>query len=133
MQAPPHYFVNGLPSARVAVYNSPAFAQNRARFRIEWLMLRNRNNDPASEAPTIALQALAFQLADDNYRDRFLAQCGVAPQDLAAMVEDHAFLAGVLDMLLNDEGLLLAFCAEAGLKTDQIERASRAMSPVANE
>lgn len=96
-------------------------------------MLRDRNDSSASDAATIALRALTFQLADENYRSRFLAQCGVAPQDLARMIENREFLAGILDALLRDESMLLAFCTEAGMKPRQVADASNSLSAGAND
>ena len=95
-------------------------------------MLRNRNDTPQADASTIALRALTFQLADDGYRQRFLAQCGVEPQQLSDMVHQIGFLAGILDMMLRDESLLLAFCADAGLDPQQVERASATLSRTDN-
>lgn len=95
-------------------------------------MLRNRNDTPQAGASTIALQALTFQLADDGYRQRFLAQCGIEPQHLPDMVHRTDFLAGILDMMLRDESLLLAFCADTGLDPEEVERASLTLSRTGN-
>jgi hypothetical protein len=40
---------------------------------------------------------------------------GLAPLDLRRRAADPDMLLAVLDFLLSDDGMVLAFCAEAGL------------------
>jgi hypothetical protein len=61
------------------------------------------------EAEIIALKALGFLVSSADRADRFLALTGLAPGDLPAMAGDRQFLAGVVEQLLADESLLLAF------------------------
>jgi Protein of unknown function (DUF3572) len=92
-------------------------------------MLRHRNKMDESEASAIALSALAFQLADDTRRDRFFAESGALPGQLAGLVRQLPFLTGILDMLLGNERLLLDFCAQAEIEPATVERALRLLSP----
>jgi hypothetical protein len=66
-------------------------------------------------AEGIAVQALAFVAAEPARLSRFLALTGLAPQQLRAQAETPQFLAAVLEHLLADESLLLAFAANASL------------------
>ncbi len=62
-------------------------------------------------AQTLALNALAYLLADQDRAVRFCAACGLGGQDLAAQLADPAFLGGVLDFVLDDEPLLAEVAA----------------------
>lgn len=60
----------------------------------------------------LALQALAWALADDQRAARLLALTGMDPADLRARLSDPALLAAVLAFLQGHQADLLA-CAEA--------------------
>ena len=62
-------------------------------------------------AETLALQAVAWLAADDGRLARLIALSGVMPDDLRGHIHDSHFLAGVLDMILNDEPMLLDLAA----------------------
>lgn len=85
------------------------------------------------EAEIIALKVLGF-LADDPARlSRFLALSGVDLNDLRDAAQSPDFLAGVLNHLLEDEPLLLAFSAEHELDPRVPALAFRALSPTVEE
>jgi hypothetical protein len=65
-------------------------------------------------AETLALRALAWLAADDEVLGRFLGASGAAPGDLAAGASDPRFLGAVLDFVLTDDSLVMAFCDAAG-------------------
>jgi hypothetical protein len=66
-----------------------------------------------AEGQDLAVRAFTF-LADDPARiERFLALTGLNPAELRAHIDSPAFLAGVLEHILQDETLLLTFSAEA--------------------
>ena len=67
------------------------------------------------QAEALALQVLTFILADPKQISRFLALTGSAPQDLRNIDRSPELQAATLEYLLSDEGLLLAFCQEAGV------------------
>ncbi len=75
------------------------------------------------QAATLAIRALAFLASDEDTLGRFLGTTGMDPTDLRAGVDDPAVLAGVLDFLLSDEPLLLQFCAAAGVRPEEPQRA----------
>ena len=66
-------------------------------------------------AVAIAAQALAFVAAEDDRLGRFLALTGLTPDALKAGLAEPALLGAVLDHVLSDEALLLAFAEAAGL------------------
>lgn len=80
-------------------------------------------------AETIALQALAFILAEEARADRFLAISGMDRDELirAAKAGEPGLMGGVLEFLLDWEPDLLAFCAASGLEPDAPLRARRAL------
>jgi hypothetical protein len=79
-------------------------------------------NREAAEA--LGVDALVFLAADEDRLDRFLALTGLAPGDLRALSASPGFLAGVIDHLMTDERLLVAFAEEHRLDPMTIARAS---------
>ncbi len=76
-----------------------------------------------ASADRLAIEALAFIAADAERLGRFLAVTGIGPGDIRAAAREPLFLAGVLDHLVHDETLLLAFAAESGTEPALILRA----------
>ena len=72
------------------------------------------------EPAEIAGQALLFLAADAERLGTFLALSGLDPRRIREAARDPAFLVGVLDHLLNDEGLLLSFAAESGVRPQRV-------------
>ena len=78
-------------------------------------------------AETLAIQALAF-LADDPERlGAFLAVTGIAPAAIRQAAQQRDFLAGVLDHMLGDESLLVAFADSIGIDPAAIAKAQHAL------
>lgn len=65
-------------------------------------------------AETLALRALGWLAADGELLGRFLGASGAAPADLASEASDPRFLGAVLDFLLTEDALVIAFCDAAG-------------------
>lgn len=80
------------------------------------------------EAERIAIEALAFLVADPERIGRFLALTGLGPETIRVASRDSSFLAGVLDHLAADEPLLLAFASESRLDPAAISRARDCLS-----
>jgi Protein of unknown function (DUF3572) len=76
----------------------------------------------------VAIAALTFIAEEPERLGRFLALSGLGPDSLRAAAGQPDFLAGVLDHLLGDEALLLAFAQHAEIKPDQVTRAHRALT-----
>jgi hypothetical protein len=80
-------------------------------------------------AENLAIEALSFVASDPELVSRFLARTGIAPGDLRAAAADPGFLAGVVEYLMTDERLLIAFAAHAGIPPTEIAAARRALAP----
>jgi hypothetical protein len=74
-------------------------------------------------AETIALQALAFLAADDQALGGFLHFTGIGIGELRSAASNPEILAGVLDYVLQDEAMLLAFCKAADIRPEEPIRA----------
>lgn len=68
-----------------------------------------------SESQAIALKGLTYLVPRPDLLEAFMAATGVDEQAIRGRVEDPGLLTGVLEFLLADERLLLAFCEECGL------------------
>ena len=81
-------------------------------------------------AELLAIQALGF-LAEANERlAGFAAATGVAVHAMREAARQPDFLAGVLEHLLADENLLIAFADSAGIDPLSIARARQALGKV---
>jgi hypothetical protein len=78
-------------------------------------------------AEQLAIQGLGFIAAEPDRLSRFLALSGVDPAEIRAAAADSNFLAGVLDHLMEDERLLMAFASEQSLDPGEIARARAAL------
>lgn len=69
-------------------------------------------------AETVALRALAFLAADSRRLDGFCRVTGTPPDAdaLRALASTREGLVAVLDYLMTDEPMLLAFTGETGLR-----------------
>ena len=72
-------------------------------------MTPSNETTPSGAAHRLALQGLSFIAEDTDRLGQFLASSGFGPTELRARVGDPAFLGGVLDFLLSDEALVVAF------------------------
>ena len=80
--------------------------------------LQGNVNMPSREdaAELLALQALGWLASNDELLPTFLSACGASLEDMAGAARDPAFLASVLDFLLNDDAWVIAFCDATGHK-----------------
>ncbi len=76
----------------------------------------------------VAIAALAFIAQEPERLGRFLALSGLGPDFLRAAAGQPDFLAGVLDHVLGDETLLLAFAQHADINPEEVTRAHRAVT-----
>lgn len=67
----------------------------------------------SEDAEIVALRALSFLAADTRRIEGFCRMTGTGPADLPALARSRTGLAAVLDYLMGDEAMLLAFAAEA--------------------
>ena len=68
-----------------------------------------------AEAVEIGERALIWLAGEPEALGGFLGASGLDPAELRARVREPEFLGFVLDFLLSDEALLLAFCAAAAI------------------
>jgi len=79
-------------------------------------MLRSRSKPlTQDDAEALALQVLAFLLADPTQTSRFISLTGLSPDDLRGAASSRELQSATFEYILSDEGLLLSFCQEAGV------------------
>jgi hypothetical protein len=87
-----------------------------------------RPSSAAREAAEIlAIQALSFIAAEPERLNGFLNATGLTPNRLRESANEPDFLAGVLEHMLSDESLLLAFADSAAIDPADITRARIAL------
>jgi hypothetical protein len=75
----------------------------------------------------LAIQALAFIAEDPERMAAFLSATGLEATAIRDAARAPVFLAGVLEHMLSDESLLLAFADSAGIDPAEIARARHAL------
>jgi hypothetical protein len=88
--------------------------------------------DP-SAAETLSLKVLTFLAGESDELGRFLALSGLAPEELRERAGDPLLLAAVLDFVLADDKLLLAFAGGEGVDAKLVHAARRALPGAAPE
>jgi hypothetical protein len=89
--------------------------------------MKARPSGPKEAAETLAIQALGFLAEEPERLGAFLSVTGIAHEDIRQAAREPGFLAGVLDHMLGDETLLMAFADSAGLDPASVARARRAL------
>ena len=83
-------------------------------------------------AELLAIQVLTF-IAEDEARMRdFLAATGLTPGQIRTAALQEGFFAGVLEHMLGDESLLVAFADSVGIDPAEIGRARATLGRGAN-
>jgi Protein of unknown function (DUF3572) len=81
-------------------------------------------SQPSREtAEILAVQALAFIAEEPERLGLFISATGIAPDRIRDAAREPDFLAGVLEHMLADENLLVAFASSAGIDPAKIARA----------
>ena len=87
-----------------------------------------RPSSAAREAAEIlAIQALSFIAAEPERLNGFLGATGLTLERLRESANEPDFLAGVLEHMLADESLLLAFAESAAIDPAGVTRARTAL------
>jgi Protein of unknown function (DUF3572) len=81
-------------------------------------------------AESLAIQALAFIAEDPERLGMFIAATGISPDRIRHAARAPDFLAGVLEHMLGDENLLVAFADGAGIDPAEIARAHSVLGKV---
>ncbi len=79
-------------------------------------------------AEILALNALAFVVADEKALRTFLTQTGLTAEEMRAAAGTRAFQAGVLDFLTRHEDVLISFCESEGIDPALPARGLRTLS-----
>jgi hypothetical protein len=88
-------------------------------------MKRARLTQEAAEI--LAIQALTFIAEEPERLNAFLAATGLTGAGIRDAARDPGFLAGVLEHILGDESLLLAFAGSAGIDPAGVAQVRRAL------
>jgi hypothetical protein len=87
-----------------------------------------RNASGSKEAAeTLAIQALGFIAEEPDRLAAFLAETGLSPDSIRESASQPHFLLGVLEHMLSNESLLVAFADSAGINPADVARARGAM------
>jgi hypothetical protein len=78
-------------------------------------------------AEVLAIQAFAFIAEEPQSLSRFLEASGLSAERVRAASREPGFLAGVLEHILGDESLLVAFAHGAGIDAADVARAARVL------
>jgi Protein of unknown function (DUF3572) len=81
-------------------------------------------------AEMLAVQALAFIAEDDSRLGAFVGATGIAVPSIRAAAREPNFLAGVLEHILSDETLLIAFADGTGIDPADVARARQALGTI---
>jgi hypothetical protein len=92
-------------------------------------MQRNRvASQPARKAAEmLAIKALAFIAEEPQSLSRFLDASGLSAEQIRAASREPGFLAGVLEHMLADERLLIAFAQSSGIDPGEVARAANVL------
>lgn len=87
-------------------------------------MTLRRAEQTNNDAEALAAEALAFLAAEPDRLGRFLSLAGIDPGHIRQAAAEPGFLAAVMEHLMSDETLLVAFAANRGLKPEAVVRAA---------
>jgi hypothetical protein len=85
--------------------------------------MNKRASRSREAAEMLAVQALAFIAEEPERLNAFLATTGIGLSQIRDAAAESGFLAGVLEHMLGDESLLLAFADSAGIDPSSVARA----------
>lgn len=79
-------------------------------------------------AETLAATAFSWVTEDEGRMNAFMAMTGAAPADMVANAASARFLGTVLDYILTEDALVIAFCDSSALPYTAVMQA-RGMLP----
>ena len=80
-----------------------------------------------AEAERIAIEVLGWMASDDDIIGGFLGVSGASPDDIRKRASDPAFLGFVLDYLLSDDAMVMAFADATNCPADRPFQARSAL------
>ena len=90
--------------------------------------MKSASRSDKEAAEMLAIQALAFIGEEPERLAAFLQSSGLAIEKVREAAQQSGFLVGVLEHMLDDESLLLAFAASAGVDPAAIGHARAALA-----
>jgi hypothetical protein len=93
----------------------------------KWNRMKSASRGTRQAAEMLAIQALAFIAENPQRLGRFLDITGIPPEQIRSAAREAGFLAGVLEHMLGDESLLIAFADSAGFDPAEVARARSAL------
>ncbi|MGF7161228.1 hypothetical protein FHS85_002863 [Rhodoligotrophos appendicifer] len=84
---------------------------------------RQKRSIGPEEAEALALRGLVFLAEEPDRIEPFLSLSGLSPADLRPAANQPAFLGAILDHILSDDTLILAFCKLERLTPELLVRA----------
>ena len=81
-------------------------------------------------AESLGIQALGFLSNDSELLGRFLSLSGLEPGNIREVASEPSFLAAVLDFLLNDDSLILAFASNNAIDPQDVVAAKVKLDPM---
>jgi hypothetical protein len=89
--------------------------------------MKSRPAQNREAAEMLAIQALGFFAEEPERLGRFLRVTGIASDQIREAAREPNFLAGVLEHMLADDRLLIAFADSAGIDPGAVARAYSAL------
>jgi hypothetical protein len=86
-----------------------------------------RSSPPAESAEILGLRALAWLAGDPDSLEKFLNASWIEPAALRAAADSPETITAVLDFLLANEALLVAFCEAASVAPQAVAAAQRSL------
>jgi hypothetical protein len=96
----------------------------------KWKRMKKPARIPREDAEMLAVAALSFLAEEPERLGVFLSLTGIGPEAVRTAAGEPGFLAGVLEHILDNESLLLAFAASAGADPADIARARHALGRI---
>jgi hypothetical protein len=93
----------------------------------KWNLMKAPLRPTRESVEMLAIQALAFIAEEPERLNRFLGLSGIELSQIRDAAREPGFLAGVLEHMLADESLLIAFAESAGIDPAGIARARDAL------
>ena len=76
----------------------------------------------------LAIRAFGFIAEEPERLARFLDLTGISSAQIRAAVREPGFFAGVIEHMLADESLLIAFAESAGIHPAEVARAGAVLA-----
>ncbi|HEX4769040.1 MAG TPA: DUF3572 family protein [Lichenihabitans sp.] len=90
---------------------------------------QSRSNPSRFDESWIAIQGLRFLAGDRETAERFFALSGLDATTLRAAATAPGFAVALIDFLVQDESILLRFCAASGADPAEIASLPDALDP----